>query len=306
MAGWLQAVVVVAVLAGVHVPLGDYLARVYTARRHWRVEAALYRVCGIDPDAEQRWKHYLISLLALSAVGVLVLYALLRLQAQLPWAAGHPDVSAGLAFNTAVSFTTNTSWQNYAGESTVGHCVQAAGLGVEAFASAAVGLAVGVALIRGLARHRTDTVGNFWVDLVRSITRLLLPLSFLFAIVLVALGVIQNLHDPQAITALAGGRQVIPAQYKNWMGSMSDGTVQVAPLNDNALAGHQRKGEIQQVFDAETAAFKAGKKNFETVFSGPIKDNTGKLQIPGQPVGRGRYDQRGQWFVQTGAGSPRP
>ncbi len=217
MAGWLQAVVVVAVLAGVHVPLGDYLARVYTARRHWRVEAALYRVCGIDPDAEQRWKHYLISLLALSAVGVLVLYALLRLQAQLPWAAGHPGVPAGLAFNTAVSFTTNTSWQNYAGESTVGHCVQAAGLGVEAFASAAVGLAAGVALIRGLARHRTDTVGNFWVDLVRSITRVLLPLSFLFAIVLVALGVIQNLHDPQAITTLAGGRQVIPGgQVGSW------------------------------------------------------------------------------------------
>jgi K+-transporting ATPase A subunit len=150
-------------------------------------------------------------------VGVLVLYALLRLQAQLLGAAGHPGVPAGPAFNTAVSFTTNTTWQNYAGESTVGRFAQAAGLGVEAFASAAVGLAPGVALIRGLARHRTYTVGNFWVDLVRGITRVLLPLPFLFAIVLVALGLIHNLHGPQAITALAGGHQVIPGgQVGSW------------------------------------------------------------------------------------------
>ncbi|HWR48936.1 MAG TPA: potassium-transporting ATPase subunit KdpA [Pseudonocardiaceae bacterium] len=210
MAGWLQALLVVAVLAVVHVPLGDYLSRVYTSRRHWRVETAVYRWCGIDPEAEQRWTHYLASLLAFSAVGVLVLYALLRLQAHLPLATGHRGVPPGLAFNTAVSFTTNTSWQNYAGESTLGNLAQAAGLGVQAFASAAVGLAAGLALTRGLARQHTEAVGNFWVDLLRSITRVLLPISVAFAVMLIGLGVIQNLHDPQAVATLAGGRQIIP------------------------------------------------------------------------------------------------
>lgn len=209
MAGWLQALLIVAVLAMVHVPLGDYLARVYSSGRHWRVETALYRVCGVDSESDQRWTHYLASPLAFSAVGVLMLYALLRLQTHLPLATGHQGVPAGLAFNTAVSFTTNTSWQNYAGESTLGDLAQAAGLGVQAFASAAVGLAAGLALIRGLARHRTDAVGNFWVDLLRSLTRVLLPISVIFAMVLIGLGVVQNLADPHVVATLSGGRQVM-------------------------------------------------------------------------------------------------
>jgi len=209
MNGWLQTLVIVAVLAAVHLPLGDYLARVYTSTRHRRLEAALYRLCGINPQSDQRWTHYLRSLLAFSAVGVVVLYALLRWQANLPWALGHPAVPAGLAFNTAVSFTTNTSWQNYAGESTLGHLAQATGLGVQAFASAAVGLAAGLALIRGLARHHTDTVGNFWVDLVRSITRILLPLSAAGAVILIGLGVVQNLAVPQTVTTLSHAHQTI-------------------------------------------------------------------------------------------------
>lgn len=210
MGGWLQALVIAAVVAVVHIPLGDYLAQVYTSTRHWRLEVPLYRICGIDPASNQRWTHYLGSLLAFSALGVLTLYALLRLQAHLPWATGHPAVPPGLAFNTAVSFTTNTSWQNYAGETTLGHLAQATGLGVQAFASAAVGLAAGLTLIRGLARHHADTVGNFWVDLMRSIIRVLLPLSALSAVILIGLGVVQNLADPQTVTTLSQGRQTIP------------------------------------------------------------------------------------------------
>lgn len=210
MTAWLQPLAVIAVLAVAHVPLGDYLAGVYTSRRHWRTEKVLYRACGIDPDAEQRWTHYTGALLAFSAVGVLLLYLLLRVQAHLPWAVGHRGVPPALAFNTAVSFTTNTSWQSYAGESTLGHTAQMAGLGTQAFASAAVGLATGVALIRGLTRRQTDQIGNFWVDLTRSLTRVLLPLSVLLAVPLIALGVLQNLHSPHTLTTLAGAPQQLP------------------------------------------------------------------------------------------------
>ncbi|MGE5760380.1 MAG: potassium-transporting ATPase subunit KdpA [Gemmatimonadota bacterium] len=209
MTGWLQALFALGIVAVLHVPLGDYLARVYTDVRHWRIETLVYRVCRIDADADQRWGHYLGSILAFSAVGVLGLYAILRLQSHLPLSLGHPSMPAPLAFNTAVSFTTNTSWQNYPGESTLGHLALATGLGTQAFASAAVGLAAGVALIRGLVRHRTDRLGNFWVDLTRSIVRVLLPLAAVFAIILIGLGVVQNLAGPRAIASLAGTPQTI-------------------------------------------------------------------------------------------------
>ncbi|GAA5186942.1 potassium-transporting ATPase subunit KdpA [Rugosimonospora acidiphila] len=208
-AAWLQIAAVLAFVGVLHVPLGDYMARVYTGARHWRVERLVYRVCGIDPDSEQRWGAYLRSVLAFSLAGVLVLYAILRLQGRLPLGLGHPGMPAALAFNTAVSFTTNTSWQNYAGESTLGHLALATGLGTEAFASSAVGLAVGVALIRGLARHRADRLGNFWVDLVRGSLRILLPMAAVSAVVLIALGVVQDLGSWQAHTTLAGARQSI-------------------------------------------------------------------------------------------------
>jgi K+-transporting ATPase ATPase A chain len=205
----LLAVIVLAVVGLLHVPLGDYVARVYTSGRHWRVERMLYRVCGIDPDSDQRWTHYLTALLAFSAFSIVALYAILRLQAHLPFSLGHPGVPAALAFNTAVSFTTNTSWQNYAGEATLGHLALAAGLGTQAFASAAVGLAAGVALIRGLVRHRTDQIGNFWVDLTRGVIRILLPLAVVSAIVLIGLGVAQNLAGPHDVSTLAGAHQTI-------------------------------------------------------------------------------------------------
>ena len=197
-------------LALVHRPLGDHLARLYADTRHWRVERVLYRVGGVDPDADQRWPVYVRSVLAFSAVSVLVLYALQRLQPHLPLSLGNVAVPAALAWNTAASFVTNTNWQNYGGESTMGHLVQMAGLAVQNFVSAAVGIAVVIALVRGFSRAGTDRIGNFWVDLVRTCLRLLLPISLVAAIVLIAGGVVQNLHGFTDVTTLAGGHQSIP------------------------------------------------------------------------------------------------
>jgi K+-transporting ATPase KdpA subunit len=210
MAAWLQVLAVVAILGVLHVPLGDYMARVYSSEKHWRVERFIYRTAGVNPDREQRWSWYLVSMLAFSVVSVLVLLALLIIQTHLPQPWGHKGMTPLLALNTAVSFATNTSWQNYAGESTLGHVGLAAGLGVQAFASAAVGMAVAVALIRGIARRETHVLGNFWVDLVRGIIRILLPIAIVVAIVLSVLGVVESFDDARAITTLAGGSQTLP------------------------------------------------------------------------------------------------
>jgi len=209
-AGVLAAVALVAVLAVTHVPLGDYMARVFGSERHLRVERAVYRLVRVDPDADQRWGVYAVSVLAFSAVCVLFLYGLERLQGVLPWSLGLHGVTPALAWNTAASFVTNTNWQNYSGESTMGHLVQMAGLAVQNFVSAAVGLAVAIALVRGFARSRTDRLGNFWVDVVRGCVRILLPLSVLAAIVLMASGVIDNLAGPHTVHTLAGATQAIP------------------------------------------------------------------------------------------------
>jgi K+-transporting ATPase ATPase A chain len=206
----LTALALVAALAVTHVPLGDHLARVFGSRRHLRVERVVYRLVRVDPDADQRWGVYAVSVLAFSAVCVLLLYGLQRLQGVLPWSLGLPGVTPALAWNTAASFVTNTNWQNYAGESTMGHLVQMAGLAVQNFVSAAVGLAVAIALVRGFARSRTDRLGNFWVDVVRGCVRILLPLSVLAAIVLMASGVIQNLAGPHTVHTLAGATQAVP------------------------------------------------------------------------------------------------
>jgi K+-transporting ATPase ATPase A chain len=206
----LAALALVAVLAVTHVPLGDFMARVFGSSRHLRVERVVYRLVRVDPDAEQRWGVYAVSVLAFSAVCLLLLYGLERLQGALPWSLGRPGVTPALAWNTAASFVTNTNWQNYAGESTMGHLVQMAGLAVQNFLSAAVGLAVAIALVRGFARSRTDRLGNFWVDVVRGCVRILLPLSVLAAVVLMATGVIQNLAGPHTVHTLAGATQAIP------------------------------------------------------------------------------------------------
>ena len=153
-AAWLQVAAVIVIVVILHVPLGNYLARAYTAVPSWRVEEAIYRVVGVQPGNEQRWTSYLSSLLAFSLVSVLLLYAILLGQAHLPEPWGHKGMTPALAFNTAISFTTNTSWQNYPGESTLGHLGLAAGLGVQAFASCAVGMCVAIALIRRLVGGR--------------------------------------------------------------------------------------------------------------------------------------------------------
>jgi K+-transporting ATPase ATPase A chain len=185
------------------------MARVFQSTRHLPVERALYRTAGVDPDADQRWSVYARSMLAFAFIGVVVLYPLQRLQPFLPWSRGMPAVPPATAWNTAVSFVTNTNWQSYAGESTVGHLVQMAGLTVQNFLSAAVGLAVAMAVVRGFTRTRTDRVGNFWADVVRGVVRILLPLSFVAAIVLVLGGVVQNVASDVLATTLAGGRQAI-------------------------------------------------------------------------------------------------
>ena len=201
--------VVLVVLVAVHVPLGNYLAWVFTSERHWRVERVFYRLIRVDSSADQRWPHYAMSLLAFSVVSILALFALLRLQPHLPMSQGKPAMPADQSFNTSVSFVTNTSWQSYAGEKSLGNLAQMAGIALQAFLSSVVGLAVAMALIRGLARRGTDRVGNFWVDMTRGLVRVLLPLSFLFGLVLLGAGVIQSLSAGQDATTLVGGTQFI-------------------------------------------------------------------------------------------------
>jgi K+-transporting ATPase ATPase A chain len=217
LAGWGQLVALV-VLLGVTAPLlGRYIARVYEGapsrldRVFGPVEQLLYRSCRVDPDREQRWNVYAISLVAFSVVGVLLLYLMQRIQGSLPFnPTGMVNVTPALSFNTAVSFVTNTNWQAYIPEAGVSFLTQMAALAVQNFASAAVGLCVVVALIRGLTRSRRGTIGNFWVDLVRSIVRVLLPLAFLIAIVYASQGVVQNLHANTTATTVEGSTQVIP------------------------------------------------------------------------------------------------
>ncbi len=211
-AGMVFVATLAVALIATYRPLGDYMARVYTSTHHSRVERALYRVGGIDPDADQTWGTYLRSVLAFSGVSVLFLYLFLRVQ---HWHLfGHPyavpQMSAHQSFNTAASFVTNTNWQSYSGESALGYVVQMAGLAVQNFLSAAVGMAVVIALVRGFARHRTDRLGNFWVDLTRTCLRILLPITALAAVVLVAGGAVQNFHGYRTVTGLAGGSQSLP------------------------------------------------------------------------------------------------
>ncbi|MEY9846563.1 K+-transporting ATPase KdpA subunit [Streptacidiphilus sp. BW17] len=207
--GWMQALAVIAVVVALHVPLGDWMARALDGGGHGRAERVLYRFCGVDPDREQDWKHYLTAVLAFSAMSIAALFALLTCQQWLPWSLGHGGMPWRLALDTAVSFTTNTSWQNYAGEATTGHLVVMAGLGVQAFASAAVGLCVALALVRGLVRRGTDDLGNFWVDLVRTCFRVLLPIAVIGGLVLIGLGVEQNLTGAHTVQTVAGGTQTL-------------------------------------------------------------------------------------------------
>ena len=206
------ALLVVALVA-VHVPLGDYMYHVYTSERDWRIEKLAYRIIGANPKAQQPWFAYARSVLAFSAVSVLFLFFFQLLQGKLPLHLHNPatPMTPALAWNTAVSFVTNTNWQAYSGETTQGHLVQMAGLAVQNFVSAAVGIAVAIALVRGFARTKTIEIGNFWVDLVRGVYRILLPVSVIAAIVLLAGGAIQNFHlHDQVVNTLSGAQQTIP------------------------------------------------------------------------------------------------
>jgi len=211
LAGWLQVGLLVAALAACYVPLGNYIAKIFTTNQHWRVERAIFKATGINPDVDQGWGQYLRSMLAFSAVSVLLLYGMQRLQGYLLSFVGPhmAAVPANTAFNTAVSFTTNTNWQNYSGESTMTYIVQMSGLAVQNFMSAAVGLVVAMAMIRGFVRSRTGTLGNFWSDVTHAVVRLLLPLSVIGAIVLMAGGAIDNFASYHTITTLSGAHQTI-------------------------------------------------------------------------------------------------
>ncbi len=208
-AGLLTLGVLVLLLAATHAPLGAYLANMFTTEKHWRAERLVYRICGVNPDKEQPWTVYAASVGAFSVLSFLLLFLVILAQGWLPFNHGE-SMHVDTAFNTAVSFVTNTNWQSYAGEAGTSVFVQAVGLTVQNFASAAVGIAVVAALVRAIARHQSRFIGNFWVDLTRIVVRVLLPLAAVAAVVLVLGGVIQNLAAPTDVTGVTGAAQSIP------------------------------------------------------------------------------------------------
>jgi K+-transporting ATPase ATPase A chain len=207
LAGFLQAGLLILAIAVCYRPLGDYIANVVTTGKDWRIEKAIYRTMGVDSKADMRWSVYARSVLAFSALSVLFVYAFERLQGHLFLANGQAAVPPALAWNTAASFTTNTNWQNYSGETTMGYLTQMSGLAVQNFVSAAVGISVAVALVRGFVRSRTDRLGNFWVDLTRIVVRVLLPMSVIGALILIAGGAVDNFTVTHVIHTLTGSQQ---------------------------------------------------------------------------------------------------
>ncbi|MDY6962833.1 MAG: potassium-transporting ATPase subunit KdpA, partial [Pseudomonadota bacterium] len=214
--GWLQISLLLLAVLLVIKPLGLYMAKVFSGERHLlspvlaRGERGLYRLAGIDADKEQSWRAYVTAMLMFSLMGFLALYAILRLQAYLPLnSQGFAGMAPDLAFNTAVSFVTNTNWQNYGGETTLSHFSQMAGLTVQNFLSAATGIALAVAFTRAFARSKVTTLGNFWVDVTRATLYVLLPLSIIVALAFVAMGLPQTLDASVTATTLEGANQVI-------------------------------------------------------------------------------------------------
>jgi potassium-transporting ATPase potassium-binding subunit len=208
-AGWLQLLLLVAALGACYIPVGNYMAHVFTTDKHWRVERWLYRLVGVNPENDQKWSSYLRSMLAFSLISVLFLYGIERLQGYLLLSEGMKGVPPALAWNTAASFVTNTNWQNYSGESTMGYLTQMSGLAVQNFMSAAVGIVVAIALVRGFMRSKTDKLGNFWVDTTRIVIRYLIPLAVVGGLVLAASGVIDNFASYHTVTTLSGAHQTI-------------------------------------------------------------------------------------------------
>ncbi len=243
--GWLQIIAYLAVILALTKPVGVFLARVFSRERTFLdpvlrpVERLLYRLTLVDEGHEMRWTEYAFSVLLFSGVSMLVLYLIERSQQLLPWnpqkfAALAPD----LAFNTAASFTTNTNWQNYGGEATMSYLTQMAGLAYHNFASAAVGIALAIAFIRGISRREKHTIGNFWVDLIRTTLWVLLPACIVFALVLVSQGVVQNfrpydtvkLVEPQQVQRVADGKPVVGTDGKPVMDTVTDQVIAQGPV----------------------------------------------------------------------------
>ncbi|AHI03371.1 ATPase [Corynebacterium falsenii DSM 44353] len=209
--GWIPVAVVIIALAALYLPMGKYMAWALNNPKDTRIESGFYRLIGVKADGKQHWVKYSASVMAFSAVSVVFLYLLQRTQQFLPLNHGMSAVDPDQAWNTAVSFTTNTNWQSYSGEEAMTQLTQMAGLGVQNFVSAAVGISVAIALVRGLANRAGDgAIGNFWVDLTRTVLRILLPVATLGAIILLANGVIQNFNAPETFTTITGGQQTIP------------------------------------------------------------------------------------------------
>jgi K+-transporting ATPase ATPase A chain len=214
--GWLQILFFLLTVLLVTKPLGAYMARVFSGEHTWLepvmrpLERLIYRLTGVEASRQMRWSEYAVGVLLFGLVSMLVLYAIQRLQGLLPWnPQGFGAVAPPLAFNTAASFTTNTNWQAYGGETTMSYFTQMAGLAYQNFVSAAIGIAVAIAFIRGIAQKETDTLGNFWVDLVRATLWVLLPVSIVGALFLVSQGVVQNLKPYDTVTTLEGAKQTI-------------------------------------------------------------------------------------------------
>ncbi|MBB5155481.1 potassium-transporting ATPase subunit KdpA [Saccharopolyspora phatthalungensis] len=202
--GLVQVGLLILAIGVVYRPLGDYLAHVYTSEKHWRIEKAVYRLVRVDGDTEQRWATYAAGVLGFSFMSIALLYLMQRLQPLLPLSFGRGSVEPAMAFNTAVSFVTNTNWQSYVPEKVLGHTVQMAGLTVQNFVSAAVGMAVAIALVRGFVAAGTGRIGNFWVDITRGCTRILVPIAAISAVLLVALGATMSLAPGLDVVGLDG------------------------------------------------------------------------------------------------------
>jgi potassium-transporting ATPase potassium-binding subunit len=214
--GWLQAVVFFLIVLALTKPLGLYMTRVFQGERTWMspvlvpIERLIYRICGVRENEEMRWYAYALSMLAFSLIGLAYLYVLLRTQKWLPFNPAHIDnMAPDLAWNTAVSFTTNTNWQFYSGETAMSYFAQMAGLAWHNFVSAAVGIAIAVAVVRGLVRTEVKTLGNFWVDLTRCSLYVLLPISVVIGLFLVSQGMPQNFHAYQSVKSIEGFAQTI-------------------------------------------------------------------------------------------------
>ncbi len=243
--GWLQIIVYLAVILAVTKPMGVFMARVFNRERTFLdpvlrpVERLLYRLTMVDEEHEMRWTEYAFAMLLFSCVSMLVLYLIERTQQMLPL---NPQkfaaVGADLAFNTAASFTTNTNWQNYGGESTMSYLTQMAGLAYHNFVSAAVGIALAIAFIRGISRREKDTIGNFWVDLTRTTLWVLLPTCIVYALILVSQGVVQNfrpydtvkLVEPQQVQRVADGKPVVSPDGKPVMDTVTDQVIAQGPV----------------------------------------------------------------------------